>query len=108
MTGYSDSISPVPEPTAATVKVACLKVTLDVALHTEWGVIAGDKCLAPLASTNRRKRVEVAPRRLALVMVRQSMEEFSDRQTVDAVGRWRDWNEYYSCSFILRFWRRRS
>jgi transposase len=71
MTWRSESLPPVPETTAAMVKAAFPKGTLDVDLHTEFGFLYDDAAFADLYSQHRGRPVEVAPWRLALVTVMQ-------------------------------------
>ncbi len=65
MTWRSESISPVPEATAAAVKAACPKGNLYIDLHEELGVIYRDDLFADFYA-NRGHPVEVAPWRLAM------------------------------------------
>jgi transposase len=90
MTWRSESLPPVPETTAAMVKAALPKGTLDVDLHTEFGFLYDDAAFADLYAQHRGRPVEVAPWRLALVTVMQSMEGLTDRQAADAVRRCMD------------------
>ena len=99
MTWYAESLPPVPDTTAAMVKSAFPKGNLHVDLHTEFGAIYDDEQFADLYAKNRGRRVEVAPWRLALVTVMQSMEGLSDRQAADAVRRCMDWQ--YALSLEL-------
>jgi transposase len=95
----SESLPPVPETTAAMVKAAFPKGTLDVDLHTECGFLYGDAAFADLYAQHRGRPVEGAPWRLALVTVMQSMEGLTDRQAADAVRRCMDWT--YALSLDL-------
>src|SRR5688500_1212876 len=96
MTWRSEFLPPVPETTAAMVKAAFPKGNLYVDLHTEFGVLCDYAAFADLYSNNRGRAVEVAPWRLALVMVMQYMEGLTDRQAADAVRRCMDW-KYVLC-----------
>ena len=91
MTWRSASIPPVPETPAAMVKAAFPKGNLSVDLHTECGAIYDDDQCADLYAKHCGRPVEVAPWRVALVMVMQYMEGLSDRQAADAVRRCMDW-----------------
>src|SRR5688572_5773599 len=90
MTWRSESLPPVPEPTAAMVKAAFPKGNLYVDLRTEFGAMYDDKLFAGLYS-KRGRPVEIAPWRLALVTVMQYIEGLTDRQAADAVRRCMDW-----------------
>jgi transposase len=61
-----------------------------VALRTEFGALYEDQLLADLYPPQGWP-VEVAPWRLALVMVMQYIEGLTDRQAADAVRRCMDW-----------------
>src|SRR5919108_1163835 len=84
------SLPPVPEATAAAVQAAFPKGNLYVALRAEFGSLYDDQLFADLYPPQGRP-VEVAPWRLALVMVMQYLEGLTDRQAADAVRRCRDW-----------------
>src|SRR4029453_2069143 len=84
------SLPPVPEATAAAVQAAFPKGNLYVALRTEFGALYEDQLLADLYPPQGWP-VEVAPWRLALVMVMQYIEGLTDRQAADAVRRCMDW-----------------
>jgi transposase len=98
MTGRSESISPVPEATAAAVKAAFPKGNLYIDLHEELGVIYRDDLFADFYA-NRGPPVEVAPWRLAMATAMQYIEGLTDRQTADAVRRCMDWK--YALSLEL-------
>jgi transposase len=96
MTWRSASLPPVPETTAAMVKAAFPKGTLDVDLHTEFEFLYDDAAFADLYAQHRGRLVEVAPWRLVLVTVMQSMEGLTDHQAADAVRRCMDWQDALS------------
>jgi transposase len=98
MTWRSESLPPVPEPTAAMVKAAFPKGNLYVDLRTEFGAIYDDNLFAELYA-KRGRPVEIAPWRLALVTVMQYIEGLTDRQAADAVRRCMDWK--YALSLEL-------
>jgi transposase len=62
---------------------------LSVELRAEFGTLDDDRLLADLDPPQGRP-VEVAPWRLALVMVMQYIEGLTDRQAADAVRRCMD------------------
>jgi transposase len=64
---------------------------LYVDLRAEFGTLYHDQLFADLYPPEGRP-VEVAPWRLALVMVMPYIEGFTDRQAADAVRRCMDWN----------------
>jgi hypothetical protein len=70
MTWRPQPLPPVPEATAAAVRAAFPKGNLYVDLRTEFGTLYDDQLLADLYPPLGRP-VEVAPWRLALVMVMQ-------------------------------------
>jgi transposase len=92
------SLPPVPEATAAAVQAAFPKGNLYVALRTEFGTLYEDQLFADLYPPQGRP-VEVAPWRLALVVVMQYIEGLTDRQAADAVRRCMDWK--YALSLEL-------
>jgi transposase len=98
MTWRSESIPPVPEPTAAAVRAAFPKGNLYVDLREEFGSLYRDELFAEFYS-NRGHPVEIAPWRLALVTVMQYIEGLTDRQAADAVRRCMDWK--YALSLEL-------
>jgi transposase len=71
---------------------------LYVDLRTEFGRLYKDDLFADLYAA-RGRPVEVAPWRLALVMVMQYIEGLTDRQAADAVRRCMDWK--YALSLDL-------
>src|SRR2546427_7841989 len=82
----------VPDATAAAVRAAFPKGNLYVELRTEFGTLYHDQLFADLYPPEGRP-VEVAPWRLALVMVMQYIEGLTDRQAADAVRRCMDWQD---------------
>jgi transposase len=72
------------------VQAAFPKGHLSVELRAEFGTLYNDQLVADLYPPQRRP-VEVAPWRLALVMVMQDLEGLTDRQAADAVRRCMDW-----------------
>jgi len=93
-----EPLPPVPDTTAAAVRAAFPKGNLYVDLRTEFGTLYDDKVFADLYPLEGRP-VEVAPWRLALVMVMQYIEGLTDRQAADAVRRCIDWK--YALSLDL-------
>src|SRR5215475_3388269 len=98
MTLRPQSLPPVPEVTVATVQAAVPKGNPYVALRAEFGTLYDDQLFADLYPPSGRP-VEVAPWRLALVMVMQYIEGLTDRQAADAVRRCMDWK--YALSLDL-------
>jgi transposase len=98
MTLRPQSLPPVPEATVAAVQAAFPKGNLYVALRLEFGTLYDDQLFADLYPPAGRP-VEVAPWRLALVMVMQYLEGLTDRQAADAVRRCMDWK--YALSLDL-------
>jgi transposase len=92
------SLPPIPEATAAAVQAAFPKGNLYVALRAEFGALYDDHLFADLYPPSGRP-VEVAPWRLALVIVMQYIEGLTDRQAADAVRRCMDWK--YALSLEL-------
>jgi transposase len=90
MTWRPPPLPPVPEATAAAVRAAFPKGHLYVDLRTAFGPLYEDQRLADLSPAQGRP-VEVAPWRLALVMIRQDIEGLTARQAADAVRRCMDW-----------------
>jgi transposase len=98
MTLRPQALPPVPEATVAAVQAAFPKGNLYVALRIEFGALYDDQLFADLYPPAGRP-VEVAPWRLALVMVMQYLEGLTDRQAADAVRRCMDWK--YALSLDL-------
>jgi transposase len=98
MTWRPQPLPPVPEATAAAVRAAFPKGNLYVDLRTEFGTLYDDHLFADLYADHGRP-VDVAPWRLALVMVMQYIEGLTDRQAADAVRRCMDWK--YALSLEL-------
>jgi transposase len=92
------SLPPIPTATAAAVQAAFPKGNLYVELRAEFGTLYDDQLFADLYPPQGRP-VEVAPWRLALVMVMQYIEGLTDRQAADAVRRCMDWK--YALSLEL-------
>jgi transposase len=93
-----EPLPPIPDVTAAAVRAAFPNGNLYVDLRTECGTLYEDQLFADLYPPEGRP-VEVAPWRLALVMVRQYIEGLTDRQAADAVRRCMDWQ--YALSLDL-------
>jgi len=70
MTLHPQSLPPVPEATVAAVQAAFPKGNLYVELRAEFGLLYDDQLFADLYPPSDRP-VEVAPWRLALMMVMQ-------------------------------------
>ena len=98
MTVRSQPLLPVPEATLAAVQAAFPKGNLYVDLRAEFGSLYDDQLLADLYPPFGRP-VEVAPWRMALVVVMQYIEGLTDRQAADAVRRCIDWK--YALSLEL-------
>ena len=98
MTLHPQALPPVPEATAAAVQAAFPKGNLSVALRAEFGTLYDDQLFADLYPPQGRP-VKVAPWRIALVVVMQYIEGFTDRQAADAVRRCMDWK--YALSLDL-------
>jgi transposase len=98
MTWRPHPLPPVPEATAAVVQAAFPKGNLYVDLRTEFGTLYEQDLFADLYA-DRGHPIEVAPWRLALVMVMQYIEGLTDRQAADAVRRCMDWK--YALSLEL-------
>ena len=81
-----EPLPPIPDVTAAAVRAAFPKGNLYVDLRAEFGTLYTDQLFADLYPPEGRP-VEVAPWRLALVIVMQYMEGLTDRQAADAVRR---------------------
>jgi transposase len=84
-----EPLPPIPDVTAAAVRAAFPKGNLYVDLRTEFGTLYEDQLFADLYPPEGRP-VEVAPWRLALVVVMQYSEGLTDRQAADAVRRCMD------------------
>ena len=80
------------------MRAAFPKGNLYVDLCAEFGTLYNNQLFADLYPPEGRP-VEVAPWRLALVVVMQYMEGLTDRQTADAVRRCMDWK--YALSLDL-------
>jgi transposase len=93
-----EPLPPIPDATAAAVRAAFPKGNLYVDLRAEFGTLYHDQLFADLYPPEGRP-VEVAPWRLALVVVMQYMEGLTDRQAADAVRRCMDWK--YALSLDL-------
>src|SRR5919109_2981402 len=93
-----EPLPPIPDVTAAAVRSAFPKGNLYVDLRAEFGTLYTDQLFADLYPPEGRP-VEVAPWRLALVVVMQYMEGLTDRQAADAVRRCMDWK--YALSLDL-------
>ena len=93
-----EPLPPIPDVTAAAVRAAFPKGNLYVDLRAEFGTLYDDQLFADLYPPEGRP-VEVAPWRLALVMVMQYIEGLTDRQAADAVRRCMDWK--YALSLDL-------
>jgi hypothetical protein len=77
-----EPLLPIPDVTAAAVRAAFPKGNLYVDLRTEFGTLYEDQLFADLYPPEGRP-VEVAPWRLALVVVMQYIEGLTDRQTAE-------------------------
>jgi transposase len=66
-----------------------------VALRAAFGAFSDDQLLADRSPPQGRP-VEVAPWRLALVLVMQDLEGLTDRQAAEAVRRCMDWQDALS------------
>src|SRR2546430_14567173 len=93
-----EPLPPIPDVTAAAVRAAFPKGNLYVDLRAEFGTLYTDQLFADLYPPEGRP-VEVAPWRLALVVVMQYMKGLTDRQAADAVRRCMDWK--YALSLDL-------
>ena len=98
MSLHPEPLPPIPDVTAAAVRAAFPKGNLYVDLRAEFGTLYTDQLFADLYPPKGRP-VEVAPWRLALVVVMQYMEGLTDRQAADAVRRCMDWK--YALSLDL-------
>src|SRR5215475_260994 len=93
-----EPLPPIPDTTAAAVRAAFPKGNPYVDLRTEFGTLYNDDLFTDLYPPEGRP-VEVAPWRLALVVVLQYIEGLTDRQAADAVRRCMDWK--YALSLDL-------
>jgi len=93
-----ETLPPIPDVTAAAVRTAFPKGNLYVELRAEFGTLYTDQLFADLYPPQGRP-VEVAPWRLALIVVMQYLEGLTDRQAADAVRRCMDWK--YALSLDL-------
>jgi transposase len=99
MTLRPQPLPPVPEATVVAVQAAFPKGNLYVDLRAEFGTLYDDQLFADLYPPSGRP-VEVAPWRLALIVVMQYIEGLTDRQAADAVRRCMDW-QYASLNLSL-------
>jgi transposase len=90
MTLRPHPLLPIPEATMAAVQAAFPKGNLYVDLRAEFGTLYEDQFFVDLYPPSGRP-VEVAPWRMALVVVMQYIEGLTDRQAADAVRRCIDW-----------------
>lgn len=90
MTFHAHPVPPVPDATAAATLAAFPNGNPYVSLREELGTLFTDELFAdwfaPVGAP-----VEIAPWRLALVLVLQELEVLSDRQAADNVRRCLDW-----------------
>src|SRR5262245_43488603 len=84
MSLHTEHLPPITDATAAAVPAAFPKGNLYVDLGSEFGTLYEDQLFADLYPPQGRP-VEVAPWRLALVLVMQYIEGLTDRQAADAV-----------------------
>jgi transposase len=98
MTLHPHCLPPVPEATVAAVQAAFPKGNLYMERRAEFGSLYEDQLFADLYPPAGRP-VEVAPWRLALIVVMQYIEGLTDRQAADAVRRCMDWK--YALSLEL-------
>jgi len=90
MTLHPHPVPPVPDATAAATEAAFPKGNPYIDLRAELGTLYSDALFLPLFQPKGRL-VEVAPWRLALILVLQHLEGLTDRQAADAVRRCIDW-----------------
>src|SRR5256712_4141922 len=93
-----ESLPLIPDATAAAVRAAFPKGNLYVDLRAEFGTLYDDQLFADWYPPQGRP-VEVAPWRLALVLVMHYIEGLTDCQAADAVRRFMDWT--YALSLEL-------
>lgn len=90
MTFHAHPVPPVPDATAAATLAAFPNGNPYVILREELGTLFSDELFAdwfaPVGAP-----VEIAPWRLALVLILQELEVLSDRQAADNVRRCLDW-----------------
>src|SRR5919109_4397160 len=98
MSLHPHPLPPVPEATVAAVQAAFPKGNFYGKFRAECGRLYDDHLFADLYPPSGRP-AEVAPWRLALVMVMQYLEGLTDRQAADAVRRCMDWK--YALSLDL-------
>ncbi len=94
-----EPLPPIPEATAAAVRAAFPKGNLYVDLRAEFGTLYNDQLFAALSPPEGRP-VEVAPWRLALVLVMQYIDGLTARQAADAVRRCMDWKSALSLDLM--------
>jgi transposase len=92
---HPQPLPPGPNATAAAVRAALPTGNPSIDLRAEFGTLSNDQLLADLSPPEGRPG-EVAPWRLALVLVMQSIEGLTDRQAAAAVRRCRDWQDALS------------
>jgi transposase len=93
-----EPLPPIPDATAAAVRAAVPQGNLYVDVRAEFGTLSTAQLFADLSPPQGRPG-EVAPWRLALVVVMQDIEGLTDRQAADAVRRGMDWQ--YALSLDL-------
>jgi len=90
MTLHQHPVPPVPDATAATTLAAFPHGNISVTVREELGTLFTNAQFASWFAPSGRP-VEVAPWRLALVLVLQHMETLTDRQAADNLRRCLDW-----------------
>jgi transposase len=90
VTFHAHPVPPVPDATAAATLAAFPNGNSYVSIRNELGTLFTDSLFADWFAP-RGAPVEVAPWRLALVLVLQELETLSDRQAADNVRRCLDW-----------------
>lgn len=93
-----EPLPPIPDATVVAVQAAFPNGNLYADLRAEFGTLYNDQLFADLYPPEGRP-VEIAPWRLALVLVMQYIEGLTDRQAADAVRRCMDWK--YALSLDL-------